>query len=168
MSSRRFIRHSNPTLSQKNLYRTASISSKQTQSIWTGYPILLLSPFWERIIDTLICIPTIKKELLPFDRNSFFTGSLRYVATSRQSKRNLLCSQPSQRNCELAFSRQLIEFPLFLFSFKMACGGMALWDIVVVKEQAVSFNTTIPLAVRIVWSGGKSAIPRAEHLERLA
>ena len=45
---------------------------------------------------------------------------------------------------------------------------MALRDIVVVKEQAVTFDTTIPLAVRIVWSGGESAFRGAVHLERLA
>ena len=38
----------------------------------------------------------------------------------------------------------------FLFPFEMACGGMALRDIMVVKEQAVTFDTTIPLAVEVV------------------
>ena len=38
----------------------------------------------------------------------------------------------------------------FLLSFEMAGGGMALRDILVVKVQAVTFDTTIPLAVRIV------------------
>ncbi len=38
----------------------------------------------------------------------------------------------------------------FLFSFEMAGGGMALRDIVVVKVQAVTFETTVPLAVWIV------------------
>ena len=38
----------------------------------------------------------------------------------------------------------------FLFPFEMAGGGMALRDILVVKEQAVTFYTTVPLAVRIV------------------
>ena len=38
----------------------------------------------------------------------------------------------------------------FLFPFEMAGGGMALRDILVVKEQAVTFDTTVPLAVRIV------------------
>ena len=42
----------------------------------------------------------------------------------------------------------MVEF-LFLFPFEMAGGGMALRDIVVVKEQAVAFETTIPLAVGI-------------------
>ena len=50
----------------------------------------------------------------------------------------------------------------------MAGGGMALRDILVVKEQAVAFYTTIPLAVRIVWGGGKGAIRGAAHLELLA
>ena len=38
----------------------------------------------------------------------------------------------------------------FLFPFEMEGGGMALRDILVVKEQAVTFDTTVPLAVRIV------------------
>lgn len=50
----------------------------------------------------------------------------------------------------------------------MAGGGMTLGDIFVVKEQVVTFNTTIPLAVWIVWGGGKGAVRRATHLERLA
>ena len=37
----------------------------------------------------------------------------------------------------------------FLFPFEMAGGGMALRDILVVKVQAVAFDTTIPLAVWI-------------------
>ena len=37
----------------------------------------------------------------------------------------------------------------FLLPFEMAGGGMALRDILVVKEQAVAFETTIPLAVGI-------------------
>ena len=56
----------------------------------------------------------------------------------------------------------------FLFPFEMAGGGMALGDIVVVKEQAVAFDATVPLAVRIVCGGGKGAIRGAAHLERLA
>ena len=43
----------------------------------------------------------------------------------------------------------MVEF-LFLFPFEMAGGGMALRDIVVVKGQAVAFDATVPLAVRIV------------------
>lgn len=50
----------------------------------------------------------------------------------------------------------------------MAGGGMALGDILVVKGQAVTFNTTIPIAVWIVWGGGKGTVRGATHLERLA
>ena len=38
----------------------------------------------------------------------------------------------------------------FLLPFEMEGGGMALRDILVVKVQAITFDTTIPLAVRIV------------------
>ena len=64
----------------------------------------------------------------------------------------------------LALSMGLLRFSLFeaveksvryligtfLLPFEMAGGGMALRDILVVKVQAVTFDTTIPLAVRIV------------------
>lgn len=68
-----------------------------------------------------------------------------------------LCSRWSLSMGLLRFSlfeavEKLVQYltGAFLLPFEMAGGGMALRDILVVKVQAITFDTTIPLAVWIV------------------